>query len=289
MQRTVGPHHRLLVGHRASRRRENEGARLARVRHGAQARGHRPAEGGRGREPLSRLCRAGLDRSRRRACARGDRRQARRAVQQRRLRPARRGRGPDAATCSAPSSRPMCSAGTISPPASSRRCGSAGRGGSCSAPRCSGSSRRPIAAPIAPRNSPSRRWPTRSASSCTAPASMWSLIEPGPDRHPLRRARARGLSPQRRSRGLARTATSTAPASPGWRRAASRPSSSGRRRSPPSSPHALESRQPKGPLLRHPSHLRRGVVAQDPADPRPRRHCEAELVSRRPNAVPHKR
>ena len=46
------------------------------------------------------------------------------------------------------------------------------RAASCFAPRCSGSSLRPIGAPIPPRNSPSRLWPTHCAWSCKGPASM---------------------------------------------------------------------------------------------------------------------
>ena len=64
--------HRRVVRHRRLLRPRAEGGRLARVRDGAQARGHRRARGRRHRSLLSRLSRARLDRGagRRRSLAR---------------------------------------------------------------------------------------------------------------------------------------------------------------------------------------------------------------------------
>ena len=139
-----------------------------------------PARRSRRREPLSRLRRARLDRRGGRGTC-SQRRTARSPRCSTTAPMASRARsrisGP---RCCAPSSKRMCSAGTTLPRAHPGDAGARAKGGSCSAPRCSGSSPRPIVAPIAPRNSPSRLSPTRSAWSSRRLASSVVLIEPGP-------------------------------------------------------------------------------------------------------------
>ena len=156
----------------------------------------------------------------------------------------------------------------------------------------------PIAAPIARRNSPSRRLPMRSASSLPPPASRSSSSSR--DRSPRAswstRSKPIGATSISKAR---RTVTSTAPGSHGSKRAAARPSSSGPRRSPPSSSSALASKRPKATLLRHAADLCRGADAprccrRAPSTPSPlgirlkQRCCgrSASLLRIAPDAAP---
>ena len=87
--------------------------------------------------------------------------------------------------------------------ASSRPCGSKGRAASCSAPRCSASSRRPIAAPIAPSKFAVEALADALRLELAGDPHQGGADRAGTDRLALPRACARSLSPPYRSRRLA--------------------------------------------------------------------------------------